>query len=111
MERDVLVTKLVVGVAVSPHERRMIGSFVTRAEVARAIARELERHGRFPWEREGHGGLQLVLEGERVRLVSGRFSGGGPDRVCLRAEAIERYIDGELGPCCGGVPIRPVAMT
>jgi hypothetical protein len=107
MQRDVLVTKLVVGAPVSPYERRMIGAFVTRAEVARAIARELERHGRFPREPEGHGGLQLIAEGERVRVASRRISGGGPERVCLPAEAIERYIDGELGPSCGGVPIKP----
>jgi hypothetical protein len=106
MDRDGLVTKLVVGAVVSPHERRALGGYVTRAEVARAIAREVQRHGRFPLEPEGHGGLQLVTEGERVRVASRRMSDRGPERVSLPAEAIERYIDDELGPSCGGVPMK-----
>jgi hypothetical protein len=60
MEREYLVKKLFLGVALSPDERRALGGFVTRDELAVEIARELERDGRFPFDDDNRRGMQIV---------------------------------------------------
>jgi hypothetical protein len=107
MTREEVLTKLLSGSDVSTEERRLLGAFVTHGEIAWVIALLLERHGRFPLDAEKSGvGTRLLLEANGVRVITRRISVAHPGSVVPRGQAVDRYIDEELGPSCGGVPIR-----
>jgi hypothetical protein len=61
MDRNDVVMKLVTGQVLTADERRVLGGFVTRAEVGAVIALLLHRRGRFPFDGEVMGGLLLVV--------------------------------------------------
>jgi hypothetical protein len=105
-DRDVLVAKLVAGARLSTPERSALGAFVTRREVANAIALHLQKDRRFPRDLARQGGGQIVVVATGVRLVGHRLSAWRFQFFPTAAPAIERYIDSELGPSCGGVPLR-----
>jgi hypothetical protein len=106
MDRDEVVTRLVAGSVLTGEERRLLGAFVTRAEVAKVIAMLLGRYGRFPLDAEGMGGLELVVVPAGVRVLARRQSTSGAGEILTQDAAIDRYIDQELGPMCHGVRIR-----
>jgi len=111
MDRNELVTRLVVG-TLSRSERRLLGGFVTRAEVGAVIALLLHRHGRFPLDDDRKSGLQLVVAQAGVRIISRRTrwtEASKAGSVTTMEAALDRYIDEELGPSCNGVPIRSEA--
>ena len=87
-------------------ERRLLGAFVTRAEIAKVIETLLGRYGRFPLDAEGMGGLELVVVPTGVRVLARRQSASGTGEIVALDAAIDRYIDQELGPMCHGVRIR-----
>jgi hypothetical protein len=102
--RDHIVTRLVLNVPVSAQERASLGGFVTRDEIVQAIERELHRSPHFPasapWNRQ----IQVAPPGARLvvqRLWKRRFESFDNAR-----EAVERYIELEFGPSCGGIPIK-----
>jgi hypothetical protein len=104
MDRKGLVRKLVSGVHLSIEERQALGSFIRREEIAAAISHELERWGRFPLDTGG--GWQLVLVPTGAQLARRRNAIEGSPLFAEPADAIDRYIDCELGPTCGGLPVR-----
>jgi len=103
MSRDEIVTRLVLNLHVSPEERRTLGPFVSRAEVARVIEQELRGRQRFP----AHDGrVQIVVSLTGTRLVTRRVASETFEPFARVRDAIERYIDLEIGPSCGGVRVR-----
>jgi hypothetical protein len=106
LDRSELVQRLVLGQSVSPTERWALGPFVTRSEIAAAIAGELRRHGRFPVDAQGRGGLQLAIAPSGVLLRTRRCSRAKSEIFASMTNAVERYIESEIGPSCGGLRIR-----
>ncbi len=102
--RDDIVTRLVLNLRVTPEDRRALGPSVTRAEVARVIENQLRRHRRFPAEPDGRVTIVVALTG--TRLVTRRFSSEHVETFPGVRDAIERYLDLEIGPSCGGVRVR-----
>lgn len=99
MDRDALVRKLVLGTSLCKEERRALGAFVTREEIAAAMECEVERRGRFPVDAKGKGGLQIVLEWTGARLVLRRARpASAPEHLSTVHAAIHRY--------CGGFAVR-----
>ncbi|MGH7298600.1 MAG: hypothetical protein ACRELB_26910 [Polyangiaceae bacterium] len=107
MDRNELVTRLVVGTVLSVEERRTLGASVTRAEVGAVIAMLLHRHGRFPLDGEHPGGLQLLVAPTGVRVLVRTRTTAHEEPVTTLEAAVSRYIDRELGPSCQGIRIRP----
>ena len=104
MRRDEVVTRLVVNLYVSPEDRRTLGAFISRDELIAAIERELDRHSRFPAQEEVR--FQIVAAPTGTRLVTRRFNSQSLEHFRSVRDAIERYIDLEIGPSCGGVLVR-----
>ncbi len=102
--RDETITLLVTSKSVSAEARRKLGPFVTRDEVARAIERELRRTSRFPNDR--HEGTRIVVSSTGAKLVARRRNGPTTESFPSLRQAVQRYIEVEIGPSCGGLPIR-----
>jgi hypothetical protein len=102
--RDEIVARLVRNVPVSAEERASLGGFVTRSEIAEAIERELESNPRFPTSAPCTRQIEVTHPG--ARLVVQRFSKRHFERFETARQAVDRYVDLEFGPSCGGVPIR-----
>jgi len=102
--RDEIVTRLVLNMPVSANERASLGGFVTRDEIVQAIERELERGPRFPTS--GTCTRQIQVTSPGARLVVQRFSKRHFERLETVRQAVDRYVDLEFGPSCGGVPIK-----
>jgi hypothetical protein len=101
--REEIVTRLVRNVPVSEHERALLGGFVTRDEIVQAIERELEHGPRFP--ARGPFTRQIELTRPGARLVVQRFSKRRFERFDTARQAVDRFVDLEFGPSCGGVAI------
>src|SRR5262249_12637561 len=105
-----LVESLLLGVSLSPDERRALRGFVTREELASEIARKVTTDGRFPFDHRGRGRMQLVMLGSgHVQLVTRRRSAATTETLASLEGAIEQYVDAEIGPSFGGVLVRRAA--
>lgn len=104
--RDAIVSRLVLNLPISSEERRALGAFVRRAEVVRAIERELEHKKRFP--ADGEGRAQIVVRGQKeILVVHHRSDGQTEEGFSTVHDAISRFIQVEIGPSCGGVRLLP----
>jgi len=104
MTRDEIVTRLVLNLHVTPDDRRAVGPFVTRDEVATVIGNQLRRDRRFPAEPDGRATIVITLT--ETRLVTRRFTSEHIETLPSVRDAIEQYIALEIGPSCGGVCVR-----
>jgi hypothetical protein len=94
----------VLGKVLSADERRAIGGFVTREEIAAAIEAQLGRASQFP--AEGEGGSQIVVGETGASVIARRRTSQQVRAFASVRDAIEHYIDVEIGPSCGGVLVK-----
>jgi len=102
--RDEIVARLVLNLHLTPEDRRAVGPSVSRDEVATVIGNQLRRHRRFPAEPDGRATIVVTLTA--TRLVTRRFTSEHVESFPSVRDAIERYIELEIGPSCGGVRVR-----
>jgi hypothetical protein len=98
------VVKVLLNRPIGARERSALGGFLRRDEIAAAIQRELERFPRFPVESDG--GWQIVVAPTGTHLVTRRRASPASERFTSVRAAVDRYIDVEIGPSCGGVPLK-----
>jgi hypothetical protein len=94
-------------------ERRSLGPCVTREELAVTIEQVLATSHVFP--PRAHGRTQVRVSGPGVYLVRSRMNRRRTLELCTSVrDAVERFLDIEIGPSCGGMPVRgrrPVPPT
>jgi hypothetical protein len=102
--RDEIIALLVAHQPISMDERRSLGGFVTGEEIARAIEGALRRGPRFPdGNREGS---RIVVSLTGATLEIRRRNAPSSEHFESVRAAINRYIEVEIGPSCGGVRVR-----
>jgi hypothetical protein len=86
-------------------ERRSLGHSVTREELAVTIEQVLATSQVFPPRANGR--TQVRVSEAAVYLVRSRLNRRRTLELCTSLRnAVERFLDIEIGPSCGGIPVR-----